>query len=714
MNRSDEPLQSNAGPEDDELGRWGFAQKVSRSLLAAKASGSYVVSLEGVWGSGKTSTVSLIRRALADSGENPEVVDFNPWLVGDREALLHSLFVEMAVRLEMKSASGRSADVARALRKYSGVLSLGRYIPGGEVPAAVADAVARVMTKTADERAANNAPSLQKSKSEIHDALGSFDRKVIIIIDDLDRLYPAEIMEMLRVVKAAGDLPNIRYLLAFDPHYIVDSLLKLGIPRAGDYVDKIVQQRMPIPPLSSPVKFRLINKFYNACDPAVGEQYFQGAKDALGVVYLHGIRPLLNQPRDFIRVFNTFDALEEGLRGEIRVGDILGLAALYVKAQPVYELLINEPQAFVGNVDETSLTALMSEQTVEGYAEQRQSAYAESSSPIGAKRLAHCLFPLVSEADDEDSFARYLTGADGAISAPGRLAVALQQLATQDDVSLVDVRRYISRPQSRDEVVGRLTDENRKDFLIQVGDSLECAAPRRREDRVRLALHLAALLDADAFVQEDRRMRSEALRIRASTSIGRAVKSLMQSASPDEQGEFLAKLSESQGVTSFRAMLLVKSCFKDVDTSHDLALPAVLAGGLLQSHIADVKRLAREGRLFRVMDPFHCLRVIGRLRPSEAPAIFQAIEATPGGGDEFVSVLTASGQDLERGLVFDFSKPDFVWRDFGAFVDLESLTQMGERRLQSDDLEPRFRAAWEALTEQGRCYEGSYTAGRDA
>lgn len=53
-------------------------------------------------------------------------------------------------------------------------------------------------------------------KAEIAKLLQKSKRRVLFVIDDLDRLTPDEIREVFKVVKALADFPNVIYLLSFD------------------------------------------------------------------------------------------------------------------------------------------------------------------------------------------------------------------------------------------------------------------------------------------------------------------------------------------------------------------------------------------------------------------------------------------------------------------------------------------------------------------
>ena len=70
-----------------------------------------------------------------------------------------------------------------------------------------------------------------------------------MIIDDIDRLTPQEILAVFQLVKATADFPNVTYLLVYD-EVAVSSALESANFDAQGYLEKIVQvNRMPRIPI---------------------------------------------------------------------------------------------------------------------------------------------------------------------------------------------------------------------------------------------------------------------------------------------------------------------------------------------------------------------------------------------------------------------------------------------------------------------------------
>lgn len=93
------------------MSRKGYAEIAAAALRKVPSSAGLVVSIEGAWGSGKTSALAMIEALLLEDEvwPSPLIVHFNPWLIGDKDALLrHFLFrIASAVKLNDHSSDGR-------------------------------------------------------------------------------------------------------------------------------------------------------------------------------------------------------------------------------------------------------------------------------------------------------------------------------------------------------------------------------------------------------------------------------------------------------------------------------------------------------------------------------------------------------------------------------------------------------------------------------
>ena len=119
------------------------------------------------------------------------------------------------------------------------------------------------------EKKAQEAESLDYIKDEVSEALAEGKRRVIIVMDDLDRLSAAEeIKNVFQVVKAIADFQHVTYVLAFDDRVVAKALRGVQKQPGGRYLEKIINAPIRVPPIS-PSKMRdltltTLNNFVSA------------------------------------------------------------------------------------------------------------------------------------------------------------------------------------------------------------------------------------------------------------------------------------------------------------------------------------------------------------------------------------------------------------------------------------------------------------------
>jgi hypothetical protein len=80
----------------------------------------YVLGIEGSWGSGKSSFVNFVANEIRDKAPKHRVIQFQPWLIGARDALLAAFFAQFAAVIDDIPSSGlsrRAAETGGALNQ---------------------------------------------------------------------------------------------------------------------------------------------------------------------------------------------------------------------------------------------------------------------------------------------------------------------------------------------------------------------------------------------------------------------------------------------------------------------------------------------------------------------------------------------------------------------------------------------------------------------
>jgi len=318
--------------EEDGLNRGSFAESLAKTLVQYSFPSSLTIGLYGEWGSGKTSLLNMVFENVERIDDGVVVLRFNPWLCSDSKQLVTQFFKQMATAIKLKK---RAADKAwELIDQYADILGATSVIPvAGEIVAAFT----KVLTKKAEEETKERTNDLQESKNQIIKKLKDEKIKIIVSIDDIDRLSEEEIVAVFQLVKSLADFPNTIYVLAFDYDVVVRALGKVQHGDGKEYLEKIVQVPFEIPaPNIDDIHEALFSKLNGILGDIPEEDW---DKETWGELFQQGIKNYIRSIRDVIRYTNVFSLKYELLKNETSAADLLGLTCLQVFEPTVYSKL---------------------------------------------------------------------------------------------------------------------------------------------------------------------------------------------------------------------------------------------------------------------------------------------------------------------------------------------------------------------------------------
>lgn len=343
---ADDPVDGTTDAPD-RLGRVAFADHVVTLLdRVRQQSDSSVLSLIGAWGSGKSSVLDMVQLRLREasasvpprSSEQPvwTVINFNPWTFGDAESLQNGFFVELRNALpdeaQWSEARKKIGDFGQAIAPFAGL------IPG----VSAKDAVAAASEAIAGDQ------SVTARKAAAEKALKDFGRPILFVMDDLDRLTPAELLLVFKLVRLVGRLPHVYYLLSYDESTLLDvlsrtDLVPLGAAsdkrRARDYLEKIIQVRLDLPGLREQQAVDLVDESLTHVLKSNSISLDDANMDRFRTAFHDHIRQRLNTPRAINRYFAQVDALYVLLGEEIDFIDFLLLTWIRTSEPELYAVL---------------------------------------------------------------------------------------------------------------------------------------------------------------------------------------------------------------------------------------------------------------------------------------------------------------------------------------------------------------------------------------
>lgn len=217
--------------DEDKLRRLPLAIKVADLFKNFESKESFVVGIEGVWGSGKTSFINLILNEFTDN-DSVIFVNFNPWNFSGQNELINDFF--LTLNSALKKESGLKS-LSKILGSYTSKLQFS-YSPAINTP----------IGSFSFGLPGRNGTTLQEEREKIDNQLKLLTKKIIVIIDDIDRLDADETQLIMKLVKMTANFPNTIFLLAYDRERVANKIDSKGWS-GEEYLKKIVQVSFTLP-----------------------------------------------------------------------------------------------------------------------------------------------------------------------------------------------------------------------------------------------------------------------------------------------------------------------------------------------------------------------------------------------------------------------------------------------------------------------------------
>jgi len=458
---NDQPIQGGVN-DPDLLNRLGFANHLANVLLLKHGDDCLTVSLEGEWGYGKTSVINLVKAALNEKEVTPIIIEYNPWLAGKPESLIQDFLLQFSSQLNIRDNSEVALEAAKKLIAYSSLFSAAKLVPGAEPWASILAKTFSRFGSATKKIAELKKLDLLGKKKEVVAAIEKIKTPIVVVIDDIDRLTPSEAFQVLRLVKAVADFSGTSFLLAFDSNYLVSVLNKNDIVNASEYINKVIQLRVPLPIISEREMNELANiELENLSDKNLTDK-FESDQERLSWIYHNYFKHLIKNPRELKRLFNHLRFILEQVEGQVCFSDLFSLSIISTKANSVYEHIKKTPEAYIGKrLSSDGLMMDKPDEVVKSFVDERVKML-ETFSERERKLINGLLgdtFPLL-DSGDYSLYGVSNKDAAGRVSAPQRLHIAFHYKTPTG---------YLSDQEILDFIVGNVGKEEFLDNVLREG-----------------------------------------------------------------------------------------------------------------------------------------------------------------------------------------------------------------------------------------------------
>lgn len=301
--------------------------------------GSFTFSITGIWGSGKTTFINIIKEQYSRNNSVKSVIIFEPWKNDTSDSIVKGFFAMLRDELS-------------------------NYIPN------ISSTIDQYVELLLDEESGKPLKIIGKSLHGIFnedknpyelikEILERTKHKTVVFIDDIDRLNAAEIKEVLRLIRNTANFPYIQFIVAYDKNYVCETLKNNGINTPDRYLEKFFNVEMSLPKSEERVLCNeLLTRFQETINAIWGLEkgdlritnmvYYRPNDPTNSIINNNLVTQVLHTIRDVIRFHNSFYLLakaykDQSAENEVCFQDLFFLELLRYRYFDVYTILCNKP-----------------------------------------------------------------------------------------------------------------------------------------------------------------------------------------------------------------------------------------------------------------------------------------------------------------------------------------------------------------------------------
>jgi hypothetical protein len=299
---------------ESDLDLLGYRHLVSAitTIVKTPALLPATIGVFGDWGSGKSSLLQIAKAEL-EKAQDSVVLSFNGWVFEGyddaKSALMGTILEELGSQQKLSvKAQGLFAKLIKRVN-WMRLLGMGSkatvaYAMGGMPALGMTAGMdmagwAKELASKAKELGPEDLEKFIKEKGPEEDPRRSIRefrkdfaellqdagiKRLVVIIDDLDRCLPVTIIETLEAIKLFLFVPNTAFILGADER-LVKYAVRTRFPElpgersevGRDYLEKLIQYPIRIPPLARPELETYINLLF-ARASGIGDEEFEKAR----------------------------------------------------------------------------------------------------------------------------------------------------------------------------------------------------------------------------------------------------------------------------------------------------------------------------------------------------------------------------------------------------------------------------------------------------
>lgn len=278
--------------EYDLFERTQFVDNLHYSITStSNYSENFSIGVVGEWGSGKSTIINFAKQELKDEKDLIIIDDFDPWAIKSQDALILAIYNTIIENL------GKNISYFKRKKVQNALVNISTNIPY------IGKGIGSFFENRIDDYS-----EYKEIKADLEEKLENFDKRLIFIIDNLDRMNSENVLFLLTLIGTLFKLPNVTYIVAYDKK----RLKKIFITDKIDpqYIEKIVTKEIVVPKIPNLLKEVIFTQCLKNCinfKSSYQLSVITEKKDDIEEIHeeiLSKVATKFNNIREFIRFLN--------------------------------------------------------------------------------------------------------------------------------------------------------------------------------------------------------------------------------------------------------------------------------------------------------------------------------------------------------------------------------------------------------------------------
>lgn len=338
--------------EDDLFNFKHYAEKIQKLIqLNSSNPEPITIGIYGKWGGGKTSFLNLIENKIdhfeKKNGDKEYLkFHFNPWRYSSEDEMLFDFFDSLSKIFYVKENTNLQ-EVGKWISKYSKYLKAVKISATVGIPKIFNSKVSfdvNEIFQALGEDLKGDKLTLDSLKDKVNDAIKDVNFKVIVFIDDLDRLDKEEIYTILKLIKLNANFNNFIFIINLDS----DQVAKAIKHRYGDdiedgksFLEKIINIPIHLPRIEEADLKEFFRDRLLKIKTNLGIRNSEKIEEAFKEIDSEFSSNYFSSPREIIRVLNSFFIGAFAIAEEVNLRDLFWIEYIKIKNENCYSFIKN-------------------------------------------------------------------------------------------------------------------------------------------------------------------------------------------------------------------------------------------------------------------------------------------------------------------------------------------------------------------------------------